>query len=339
MSATKGSPPPGPGRPVQRPVGVAGPVPTARPGGPAARFPQLSLPVQRPWPLELPRVPLPARWRSLLLRVIGAGAGTVVFGGVLVGAEVLAARRRTILPETDYDRVLRFEARPPGTGRLLRLAVMGDSTTTGVGTERVEETYAAIVGMALVDHGPVEVHVVGRASSRAADVRATQLPVAREIDPDLVLLVVGANDATHVTPLREVRRSIEAILDGVGDRPVVLAGVPALGLATVLHHPLRELSDRRGRQVNRLLRRAAATRDNVRFVPLAIRPDADDTELCRGYLAADGFHPSATGYARWALELAPALLAADPRRPAATEAVEPIERGGRQAGPELAPGA
>jgi lysophospholipase L1-like esterase len=324
MSATKGSATPGPGHPVSRPVEprqrVRRPGRDAVPataGGP--QFPlALPSPRPRPWPVELPtvRVPLPTRWRSLLLRVVGAGAGTVVFGGMLVGAEVLAARRRTILPETDYDRVLRFEGRWPGTGRLLRLAVMGDSTTTGVGTERVEQTYAAIVGMALVDHGPVEVHVVGRASARVAHVLATQLPLAREIDPDLVLLVVGANDATHVTPLREVRQAIKAILDGCGDRPVVLAGVPALGLTTVLHHPLRELSDRRGRQVNRLLKRAAANRDNVHFVPLAIRPNSEDTALWHGYLAADGFHPSAVGYARWALELVPALLAADPRRPA-----------------------
>jgi lysophospholipase L1-like esterase len=177
--------------------------------------------------------------------------------------------------------------------------------------------------------------VVGRASARAAGVLASQLPLALELDPDLVLLVVGANDATHVTPLREVRRSVEAILDGCGERPVVLAGVPALRLATAFHHPLRELSDGRGRQVNHLLRRAAAARDNVHFVPLAMRPEPGQVDGRPFYLAADGFHPNAVGYARWALELAPALIAADPRR-------QPVEAvaadGGELSPPTLPPG-
>jgi lysophospholipase L1-like esterase len=353
MSATNGSATPGPLHPVARPAPPPATVPASSPraGGASTPVAGPTTPVagpprarqaarprrlladpaalrRLPRPLPRPPLPPPERWRSLLLRVAGAGAGTVVVGGMLVGAELLAARRRSILPETNYDRVLRFEGRSPGQGRLLRLVVMGDSTTTGVGTERVEESYAAVVGMALVEHGPVEVHVVGRASARAADVLGGQLPLALAVDPDLILLVVGANDAMHVTPLREVRRSIEAVLDGCGERPVVLAGVPALRLATVLHHPLRELSDRRGRQVNRVLKRAAAGREHVHFVPLAITPSADDGVRLPGYLAADGFHPNAVGYARWALELAPALLAADPRRPRAVEAVRAPEGGG-----------
>lgn len=343
MSATKGSATPGPGRPVSRPVVQR--QRTRQPGAGAApavhpltwRFPQLpALPQLR----ALPALPqfrtLPPRWRTVLLRLASAGAGTVVVGGMVMGAEVLAAKRRAVLPETDYERVLRFEPTTPGQGHLLRLAVLGDSTTTGVGTERVEETYAAIVGLALVDQGPVEVHVVGRASARAASVLATQLPLALELDPDLVLLVVGANDATHMTPLREVRRSLEAILDGCGERPVVLAGVPALGLATAFHHPLRELSDGRGRQVNALLRRAAKARDNVHFVPLAMRPEPGQADGRPFYLAADGFHPNAVGYARWALELAPALIAADPRRQPA-QAVVPAGDG-QLSPPALPPG-
>jgi lysophospholipase L1-like esterase len=250
-----------------------------------------------------------------MLRAAGAGAGTVGLVGFVLGAEMLAARRRVYLPETTYDRVLRFPGHDPDAGTTLRLAVLGDSTTTGVGTERVEETYAAIVGQALAERGPVEVHVLGRAAARISDVLATQVPLVHEIEPDLVLLVCGANDATHLTPYREVRQQIAEVLDGLSPTPVVLAGVPALDLAKVFAHPLREVSAQRGRLVNRMLRSAAMTREHVGFVSLAVRPTTETVELWEGYLAADRFHPSAVGYARWALELAPALLAADPRQP------------------------
>jgi lysophospholipase L1-like esterase len=277
----------------------------------------------RPWavPSPLPLPLLPPRWRNVVLGVAGAGAGTVGLVGMVLGAEVLAAKRRTILPETDYERVLRYPA-APGAEHLppLRLAVLGDSTTTGVGTERVEDTYAASAGLALAERGPVEVHVLGRASSRVAHVLDQQLAPALELDPDLVLLVVGANDATHLTPFHEVKERIEAVLERLGDRPVVLAGVPTLRLVTVLASPLRDLCDLRGQKVNRILRKAAARHPNVTFVPLTVRPTKEDAVLWNGFLAADGFHPSAVGYARWACELTPALLGADPR----AEAPEPV---------------
>jgi lysophospholipase L1-like esterase len=282
-----------------------------RPGvsWPGVRLPDLP-------PLPVPPA-LPVRWRNLILRMAGAGAGTVGVVGMVIGAEILAARRRTVLPETEYERVLYFpgqdgDVRPP-----LKLAVLGDSTTTGVGTDRVEDTYAALAGLALAERGPVEVHVLGRAASRIADVLAQQLPLAQAMEPDLVLLVVGCNDATHVTPFREVTAGIRTILAGLGDRPVVLAGIPKLTLVRLLAPPLRELSDIRGQHVNRILRRAADRHPNIRFVPMAVRPPRADAEFWNGFLAADGFHPSAVGYARWALELVPALLAADPRLPVA----------------------
>jgi lysophospholipase L1-like esterase len=253
----------------------------------------------------------------------GASAGTVGVMGMVIGAEILAARRRAVLPETQYERVLSFPGRVEDGRPPLRLAVLGDSTTTGVGTERVEDTYAALAGLALAERGPVEVHVLGRAASRINHVLTEQLPLAAAIEPDLVLLVVGANDATHVTPIREVSTGIRDILRGFGDGPVVVAGVPRLTLVRLLAPPLRELSHIRGQHVNRILRRAADRRPGTTFVPLAVRPPRADAELWKGFLAADGFHPSAIGYARWALELVPALLAADPRRPAETPVAAP----------------
>jgi lysophospholipase L1-like esterase len=265
----------------------------------------------------------PARSRSWLRRAAGAGAGTLGLLGAVLGAEVMVARRRAYIPETSYDRVLRFPGPADGSGaQALTLAVLGDSTTTGVGTERVEETYAAIVGLRLAERGPVEVHVLGRASARIADVLGAQVPLAEALRPDLILLVAGANDITHVTPFRQLRRDMVAILDRLAPAPLVLAGIPAIDLATVLLHPLRDLGAWRGRRLNRILRHLARDRKHVSFVSLEVRPSHETAEQWRDYLAHDRFHPSAVGYARWALEFAPVLLAADPRRPEETPAAE-----------------
>lgn len=255
---------------------------------------------------------LPPRARRWLLRAAGASAGTVGLLGLVVTAEALRVRSHPFLPETAYDRILRFPGTAADGGTPLTLAVLGDSTTTGIGTDRVEDTYAALVGQALATRGPVEVHVLGRAGSRLADVLADQLPLAKTLTPDLVLLVVGANDATHVTPLADVRIRTRAILDDLAGTPIVVAGVPRLSLARVVPFPLRELSFYRGIRVTAVMRRASSGLPDVHFVSLSMRPVGLDG-MPSPWLSTDRFHPSAYGYAQWASAFIPALLTADPR--------------------------
>jgi lysophospholipase L1-like esterase len=257
---------------------------------------------------------LPPRARRWLLTAAGAGAGTIGLLGLVITAEALRVRSHAFLPETIYDRILRFPSTAEFGGTPLKLAVLGDSTTTGIGTERVEETYAALVGQALAARGQVEVHVLGRAGSRLADVIAEQLPLAKALKPDLILLVAGANDATHVTPLVDVRMRIRQLLDELAGIPLVLAGVPRLSLARVVAFPLRELSRYRGIRVTAVMRRSGRQYPDVHFVSLSMRPTGLDG-VPRAWLSTDRFHPSAYGYAQWATAFIPALLAADPRAP------------------------
>jgi lysophospholipase L1-like esterase len=264
---------------------------------------------------------LPPQARRWVLRAAGACGGTIGLLGLVITAEALRIRGHPFLPETAYDRILRFPGTAEDGGTPLTLAVLGDSTTTGIGTERVEDTYAALVGQALATRGPVEVHVLGRAGARLADVLADQLPLAKTLSPDLVLLVVGANDSTHVTPLVDVRARARSILGELAGTPLVVAGVPRLSLARVVPFPLRELSYYRGLRVTAIMRRAAARHPEVHFVSLSMRPvGLEGAPLA--WLSTDRFHPSAWGYAQWANAFIPALLAADPRARRVDSAVE-----------------
>jgi lysophospholipase L1-like esterase len=270
---------------------------------------------------------LPPRARRWVLRAAGASAGTVGLLGLVVTAEALRVRSHPFLPETAYDRILRFPGTAEDGGTPLTLAVLGDSTTTGIGTDCVEDTYAALVGQALAARGPVEVHVLGRAGARLADVLVDQVPLAKTLTPDLVLLVVGANDATHVTPLADVRARTRKVLSELAGTPIVLAGVPRLSLARVVPFPLRELSFYRSIRVTAVMRRAAAGHPGVHFVSLSMRPVGLDG-TSRAWLSTDRFHPSAYGYAQWANAFLPALLTADPRAPElepATQTVPTVE--------------
>ena len=264
-------------------------------------------------------------------RVLGTAIGA--FAGV-VAVQLMRVRRLEFLPPHPgfyINHVVAPAHGPAGTKRL-RLVVMGDSTTAGVGVERAEDALPYLIARRVADAEGREVHVVsyGWAGARAADLVTKQLP--RAIEPlratetdsflagaDMVAIVIGSNDATHTTPLGRYRGSLRALLDGIRETApsprVVLAGIPAFRGALRHVEPLIFLAD----QYARLLRpisRAEAERAGAEYADLA----RDVPPLIRGrtdVLSRDQFHPSVVGYTAWADVIAGALLSDPARTPAA----------------------
>jgi lysophospholipase L1-like esterase len=132
-------------------------------------------------------------------------------------------------------------------------------------------------------------------------VRRDQLPAAVRLTPDVVLIAAGANDVTALTRLSSVRSDLRAIADRLRARSchvaIVVTASPDVGSAPRLAQPLRALAGWRTRRLN------AAVGDVVRDRELVLAPIAERTgrrfRADRSLFAADGFHPSARGYATW----------------------------------------
>jgi lysophospholipase L1-like esterase len=236
--------------------------------------------------------------------------GGVIGSAVLLVGEAVWTRSKDFLPP---------ESAPPVTGSFgsgdpaIRLTVMGDSTGAGVGAT----TMAATVGGRLAadlagkTHRQVRFTSLAVSGARAADL-ATQ--VDRAFDgarPDVVVIVIGANDATHLTRLSRVREGLGSAVRRLGDAGVrvVVGSCPDMGAAPALPRPLRDLAGWRGRAVARA--EAEAVRDAGgtvvdlgRLTGPAFRADPAST------FTVDEFHPSDAGYAIWADALAPAVRAA-----------------------------
>jgi lysophospholipase L1-like esterase len=262
------------------------------------------------------------RWLSTMARLLGTALGA--FAGI-VAVQLMRLRRMEFLPGHPGFYVNHVVVPSAGAvgGRRLRMVVLGDSTTAGVGVERADESLPHLIALRLADVERRDVRVVsyGWAGARAADLVRQQLP--RAIEPlrapstesflataDVVVIVVGSNDATHSTPPGRYRASIRAVLDGVRETApsarVVLAGIPAFRGALRAVEPLIFLAD----QYARLLRpigRDEAARAGVAYADLA----RDVPPLIRGrtdVLSRDQFHPSVVGYTAWADVIADALL-------------------------------
>ncbi|WP_306233425.1 SGNH/GDSL hydrolase family protein [Agrococcus beijingensis] len=195
-------------------------------------------------------------------------------------------------------------------GEPLRLLLVGDSTATGVGAERLEEALAVQTALLLAGRRqrPVAWRIIGQEGSNAADVLRRDLPQVDGPDRDAIVLLVGANDAMQLVSRRAFARSVGLLVDGLAEHlapggVIAVAGAPQIDTFAWLPQPMRSLLGGHARSLDDALQRIAAADPRVIHLPTpAILEPA--------WHASDGFHPSAAGYAMWAQLIAPQLDAA-----------------------------
>jgi len=246
--------------------------------------------------------------------------GVAVALAALVGVEIVIAANRDYLPD-DPGYVVEATVAPggevAGAGDVVELVVLGDSTVAGVGSRSLDDALAVAVAQRAADALDRPVHVVGYGVSgaRTDDVRTDQVPRILDRPVDVVLVVIGSNDVTHLTPWWQMDERTVAMLEAVhrrSDAPVVLGGIPQFRTVPALDRPLRDLVGAYASPLRNAQRDAVERLgDGYAFVDIAAEasprfvgvPDA---------MSSDGFHPGPVGYGFWADALAPAVADAVP---------------------------
>lgn len=245
-----------------------------------------------------------------LLQAVGFIVGALV---AVIGVELVMLSRREYLPsDPGYVVDMRVEPRGGASGEPVRLAVLGDSTVVGVGSPTEAESLPVLIAQRVADATgrPVEVTGFGDSGARTATLTADQLPRVGG-GFDVLVLVIGSNDATHATFWPDLRRQTAEMLaraTALG-APVVLAGTPRFSGTEIIPQPLRTLVDRYSGVLRGEQRAAVAEVAGVRFVDVAAEASPRFTGVPEA-TSVDGFHPSPIGYGFWADALAPAVVAA-----------------------------
>lgn len=188
-------------------------------------------------------------------------------------------------------------------GAPLRLLLIGESTVAGVGVEAQEAALAGQLAQALATRlqRPVAWRACGENGITAGEACERLLPLALSEPADLVLLVFGVNDTTHLSSLAHWEDSLRALsraLSARGER-VVFTGVPPIQHFSALPWLLRRLLGLRAALLDAELRRISA-QEGAQYARLEL-------EFAEEYLARDGYHPSALGYRVWGEGLAERL--------------------------------
>lgn len=248
--------------------------------------------------------------RATAARAAAAIAASAVAAAGLLTAQGFEARRRigirtSSAPYSDgrYGR---------GAGTSIRLAVLGDSAAAGLGAERPEDTMGALLASALSEVSGRTVtlsnHAVVGAQTKDLDAQVDRAMWTR---PHIAVIMVGANDVTHLIPrhlsARRLREAVHRLRDAGTE--VVMATCPDLGTIKPVPQPLRTLMRRRSRQLAAAQSRATIG-EGGRAVALGARLGPEFDERPDVMFAEDRFHPSTDGYAAAAQALLPEVIAA-----------------------------
>jgi lysophospholipase L1-like esterase len=253
--------------------------------------------------------------RKLASAAAYGGGGLSLLGGALYGvlrAEAQLARRA--IGEAGDD--------PPpdatgwyGRGRpgpAIKIVLLGDSSAAGYGVVRVEETPGALLASGAAERADRRVYLraFAKVGARSSDL-AGQLDRALPIEPDVAVILIGANDVTHaVRPAASVGHLAEAVrrLRDTGVA-VVVGTCPDLGTVKPIPPPLK--------QVARTWSRRMAAAQTIAVLEGGGRTVSLGSVLGPEFAAApallfgpDQFHPSAAGYRSLVAVLLPTMLAA-----------------------------
>ena len=178
----------------------------------------------------------------------------------------------------------------------IRYLALGDSYTIGTGLEDVAQNFPSLLAGRLKEETGIDVALVnlGVNGYTTTDLIREELPVARNARPELVTILIGANDivqrsdeATYRGRLRQIYQAIKEL--GVPAERVLVISIPDFsplpGAA-----PFGSPSGLRARvDAFNAIARTEATATDFRY--------ADITEISReasprdDWLASDGLHP------------------------------------------------
>jgi len=187
-----------------------------------------------------------------------------------------------------------------GKGELIKYAVMGDSTAISQGSD-YDDGFAVASAKHLAKNNQVRMINTGISGATAQEVVAKQLTKATVFRPDIVLLSVGANDATAFTSSSSIKKSLKEIAKQLEisnpNVQIVVTGSPAMDSVSRFPPLSKRIMAIRTLQINGVFARAIDKYDLV-FAPIAKETRQaflDDPTLT----AADKFHPNKRGYALW----------------------------------------
>lgn len=238
----------------------------------------------------MPKTP-PALDASKAIRTATLAAAGVLFG------ELAYAVLRPAPTMEEFDPSGSFG--DPGS-RPLHIGVMGDSSCTGPGLSNVDETWVRQAARDIAREGfQVKVSSVAVGGARVSHLLTEQLQPMLDLDPDVILVSVGGNDALRGIRSSTFERDLTTLTEALvaTGASVVLSGVGDLGTIPRLLPPWSGLMRRRSIRFDEIHAEVARRHGAIKADQWAVVPSVfSDPDM----FSPDLFHPGPAGHRQWA---------------------------------------
>lgn len=190
-----------------------------------------------------------------------------------------------------------------GSGPPLRLLIVGDSASAGVGAATQDEALSGRLAEELASTFRVEWMLIARSGATTA---GTARHLARRSPEDcrafdVAVVSLGGNDVMSGRPMSrwliDMEHVVTLLRDRFAVRRVLVSGLPPIHSFTALPQPLRWHLGRAARLFDRALADWVARQPDCAHVPL----DRPGSEKLMG---PDGLHPGPQAFRLWAEALA-----------------------------------
>jgi lysophospholipase L1-like esterase len=217
----------------------------------------------------------------------------LIFGGLFPLMIVQAIWVRLTVPQLDEAKGQREGA--AGSGKRLRIFVIGDSSAAGVGASTQSEALAGRLVSTLIDDFEVYWKLVANSGWKTAELNhfLKHVPPAHY---DIALTAVGVNDITSRKSmsacLREQVKLVELLRTRFAVQHILISGLPPVHRFPSLPNPLRWYIGAQAKRLDAAIRiwvRGQADCDHIRL-NFPVGPEN---------MASDGFHPGPGIYALW----------------------------------------
>jgi len=189
----------------------------------------------------------------------------------------------------------------------LRLVVLGDSIAYGTGARETRETLGPRLVAVLAEDGfDVDLHVLAVPGAVSAQLGA-QVRRATALEPDVAVVVIGANDVARFVPPDRAAADLAAAVSALRSSGAEVVVVPAPDMSSVPFVPpaFRPAVQMACAQLQRSQTQVAEAAGATVAGIAAEVAGAFTTDP--GLFSADRFHPSSAGYAAIAAALAPSV--------------------------------
>jgi lysophospholipase L1-like esterase len=226
----------------------------------------------------------------------------LVLGPVLLVQGLYIRKVALILPEAAGPR-----SGYCGTGKPVRILVLGDSAAAGVGVETQDEGICGQLAAALSDDFEVHWRIIAKTGATTASTLAT-VEAAADDHFDVIVISLGVNDITRDVGLStwiDQQLRLQALLSArYGAKQIFVSGMPPVSHFPLLPQPLRWFLGRTAKRFDKALQQLVLGKSGCVFVPLDFTQD-------QTLMSRDGFHPGPEIYCLWASFIAGHIRASD----------------------------